>query len=81
MIYHVWSVMDHHTLKNKITKHPIFFAEFLMVGGLLMAIVTLVAQVPALYLIFFSVGHAMILAGLFFYFRAVWKDLKKHKVL
>ncbi|MCH7690181.1 MAG: hypothetical protein IIA17_03940 [candidate division Zixibacteria bacterium] len=52
-----------------------------MIAGLLLALITLLASLPILYLVFFSVGHVMIIAGLFFYFRAVWKDLKKHKVL
>ena len=81
MTCHVWSVMDHPTLKNRIKKHPIFLAEILMLAGLLLALITLLASLPILYLVFFSVGHVMIIAGLFFYFRAVWKDLKKHKVL
>ena len=73
--------MDLPTLKNRLKKHPIFFAEILIVAGLLLALVTLLASLPILYLVFFSIGHLMIIAGLFFYFRAVWKDLKKHKVL
>lgn len=81
MMCHVWSVMDLPTLKNRLKKHPIFFAEILIVAGLLFALVTLLTSLPIMYLVFFSIGHVMIIAGLFFYFRAVWKDLKKHKVL
>lgn len=81
MTYHVWSVMDLPTLKNRLKKHPIFLAEILIVAGLLLALVTLLTSLPILYMAFFSIGHVMIIAGLFFYFRAVWKDLKKHKVL
>ena len=32
-------------------------------------------------IVFFTLGHLLVFAGLIIYIRTVWQDLKKHKVL
>ena len=56
-------------------------AEILIFLGIAQGLYALFFPFSLPIIVFFTVGHALIFAGVLLYVRTVWRDLKKHKVL
>ncbi len=56
-------------------------AEILLMLGFLIGFYALLNPTSLPIIVFFTLGHLLVFAGLIIYIRTVWQDLKKHKVL
>ena len=59
----------------------LIIAAFLIVAGLGLGLVATLRPLALPIFLFFTLGHALIVAGIVLYLWIVWKDLKKHRVL